>query len=181
MTDLIQESYNKLTLLPLVPASIVEYLISNNEMVFKLLYYNSPDAWNKANLTASEKRSLIYNGTGPVENYRIFLDTGQDAAMTDQISILRVSVLEFEPKNYVIGYISILIEVYCHYLVNTMDNYCVRTDSIIQSVISSLNGAEIPHTSRLYFDSSQNRRSKIFTTGTSPFRGKAAIMCSWNT
>lgn len=180
MTDLIQDSYNKLTLLPLVPASIVEYLIANNETVFKLLYWNSPDAWNKANLTTAEKRALVYNGTGPVEDYRIFLDTGQDSSMTEQISILRISVLEFEPRNHIIGYISVLIEVYCHYLLNSLSNYTIRTDAIIQSVLSTINGAEIANTSRLYFDASQNRRSKLFTIGTSPYKGKGALVCSWN-
>ncbi len=178
--DLRQESYNKLELLPLVPASIVDYLIDNNELVFKLLYYNSNDAWNKPNLTLTQKRSLIYNGSGNIEDYRIFLDVGQDVAWTDQVCILRISVLEYEPRNYVMGYISIAFEVYCHTLLNTLSNYQTRTDSIIQSVISTVNGAEIPNTSRLYFDSSQNPRSKIITVGTPPMKGKVAILCSWD-
>lgn len=180
MTDLRQESYNKLELLPLIPHSVVAYLIENNDLVFKLLKYNSPDAWEQPNLTKAEKRALIYDGVKKPEECRIFMDTGQDSAITEQISILRISVLEFVPVNYVYGYTSLGVEVYCHYLCNTLNNYQVRTDAIIQSVIATINGADIENTSRLFFDSSKNSRVKLVTVGVSPFKGKAATLCTWN-
>ena len=181
MTDYIQDNYNKLDLIPLIPHSIVAYLIDNNELLFKLLKYNTADAWSSsnANLTREEKGLLIYDGIKKVEDCRIFLDTGQDSAITSQISSLRISVVDYVPYNHVIGYCVIGVEVYCHYLINTLSDYTLRCDRIMQQVISTINGADIPNTSRLYFDASKNSKARLSTIGTSPYKGKLAILSTW--
>ena len=178
MTDIRQEDYIKLELLPLIPASVVEYLMDNNELMWKLLYYNTNDAWSKSNLTKAQKSALIYDGSDSPENFRVFLDTGQDSAITEQISILRISTVSYVPRNHIIGYYELGIEVYSHYQINTLSNYQVRTDAIIASVIGTINGANIENTSRLFFDASKNPRCKVMTIGTAPFKGKGAILCT---
>jgi hypothetical protein len=180
MTDLKQVSYNKLEQLPLIPSSIISYLITNNEEAWKLLYYNSADAWSKSNLTRQQKGLIVYDGVRRVEDCRVFLDTGADSAIVEQVSFLRIGVLDYIPVNHVIGHVSVGIECYSHYLINTMNNYQTRIDAIMHSVIETLNGADIPNMARLFFDSSFNVRSKMTTIGFSPFKGKLAVMCSWS-
>lgn len=179
MSDLKQSEYNKFTYLPDIPYKIIEYLIQNDEIIWKLLYYNSPDAWNKPNLTNSQKGELIYNGVMPETDARVFLDYGQDDAWTDQITVLRVSVLEAVPTNYIWGHLKIGFEVYPHYKINQLSNYKTRSDMIIQRLIEVLNGADIGiGVGRLYFNYQSSNKSKMFMVGSAPFKGKAIILCN---
>ena len=179
MTDLRQEEYNKFTYLPDIPYKVVEYLIDNDDTVWKLLYYNSPDAWNKPNLTASQKSDLIYDGIMPETDARVFLDYGQDESWTDEVTILRISVIEAIPTTYIWGHLKIGFEVYPHYRINQLSNYKTRSDMIIQSLISVFNGADLgTGVGRLYFNYRMSNQSRVFITGIAPFKGKGLILCN---
>lgn len=180
--DSIQASYNKYTLLPNVPYNITTYLMNNDEFIWKLLKYDTNDAWNKENLTKAEKGALIYKGIGaPVNSgFRVFFDAGMDGAWDIITTILRISPVVVIPKNYITGTQSIRFEVYTHSNINMLSNYNPRNLSIIQKLIEVLNGADIEGIGRLFFDyraSSYCRLSGI-NIGNATYKGYELIMCN---
>jgi len=179
MTGTENNSYNKFELLPKISYNCISYLIENNELIWKLLHYTTPDAWNKTNLTKAEKGALIYAGQPDETSYRVFQDTGQDISWVKECAILRISVFELIPTTYVYGNISLGAEVYAHHKVNHMSNYQTRVDTIVQQLIETLNGAEIGGLGRLYFDASEYSRSKAITIGQIPYKGKVVIFQNW--
>jgi hypothetical protein len=184
MTDLRQEDYNKFTYLPDIPYNCINYLINNNEVCWRLLKYNDPNAWkldsDHPNLTKSEKGLLIYDGLKNETDCRIFMDYGQDDSWQDQVSILKITVAEAIPTNYVWGYISIGFEIYSHYQINTLSNYKTRIAMISQNIIETFNGADLGDgIGRLYFEYSKNSRSKMILIGRAPFKGSGILMCNY--
>jgi len=178
-----EQDYNQLNLLPDIPYKIIAYLVENNDLIWKLLKYNDADAWKSDSshptLSKAEKGQLIFDGIKQETDCRVFLDTGQQSAWSDQVSILRISLFDVTPTNHIMARFSVAIEVYCHYLINTLSNYKPRDLAVIQSIIKSINGVDgIGGVGRLYFDASINPRSKITTIGKSPFKGKLALLCN---
>jgi hypothetical protein len=182
-SDIRQDSYNKLTQLPLLSYNIVSYLLANNDDAWKLLFYNDPNCWKSdlahPNLTSAQKGALVYDGIKPITECRVFLDTGMDDVWNEEACQLRVAILEFSPTNYVYGYAVVGLETYCHYKINTLSNYQTRIETLLQSVVSTLNGADVSGLGRLYFDAHVNSRSRMSTIGQPPYKGKLTVMCNW--
>lgn len=178
MTDIRQESYNKFENLPLISYSIIKYLIDNDDEIWKLLKYNSSDAWNKPVLTKAQKGALVYDGSVNETDYRVFMDVGADNSWTIEACILRISPITAIPSNYVNGILSIGTEIYCHYKINTMSNYQTRIDTITQRLIQILNGADIDNVGRLYFDTKASSVCKSIVIGAIPFKGRATVFCN---
>ncbi len=177
--DSVKLEYNKFAYLPKFPYNCITYLINNNELIWKLLKYNSPDAWDKTNLTKAQKGALIYDGSPIATNFRIFMNTGIDDSWNIEACMLRISVLGAIPNNYVWGSIEMAMEAYSHYKVDMLNNYTTRLDSIMQSLLDTFNGADIPNgVGRLYFDASKTSACKISTVGTNPYKGKVIVFCS---
>ena len=179
MTDLRQAEYNKFTYFPDIPYKIVEYLISNDETIWKLLYYNTPDAYNKPNLTSVQKGALVYNGIMPETDARVFLNFGQDEAWTEQVAMLRVSVVDAVPTTYIWGHMKISFQVFSHYKIDQLSNYKSRIDMIIQRLIEIFNGADLgTGIGRLYFNYQMSTASRVTITGNAPYKGKILVMCN---
>jgi hypothetical protein len=176
--DIVQSSYNKYTNLPDLPYNCISYLMQNNELIWKLLKYNDAKAYEKSDLTFTEKAALIYSGQDNASSFRVFMDVGADDSILGEITILRISVLELVPSNYVYGYVTMGMETYTHYKTNTLANYKTRLDTILQQLIETFNGAEITGLGRLYFDARATARSKTTIIGTIPYKGKALTMCN---
>ena len=61
--------------MPNIPQNCCYKLINENEIVWKLLKYNTNDAWKMPNLTKEEKIALIYPGTPEYEeDYNVYFD-----------------------------------------------------------------------------------------------------------
>lgn len=175
MSDLIQ-SYNTYQGYPDIPFNCISYLLDNNEDVWKLLKYNDPRAYAKPNLTSTEKGNLIYNGDFVnINDFRVFMDTGQDDAVLSETTILKISTVELIPTNYVYGMVTIAMEVFTHYKCSQLANYRTRLDSIIQSLIQTFNGSDIKNVGRLYFDQRASARTRAYAIGSIPYKGKCII------
>jgi len=175
-------SYNTFEPFPLVSYNVITHLMENNELLWKLLKYNDPDAWKSnsehPNLTKAEKGALIYDGQfQKLNNFRVFLDIGQDQAFTKEACIHRVSPVDLYATNYVYGDLVLGLEVYCHYEINMMSNYQTRTDAVTQQLIETLNGAEIEGVGQLFFDRTRYG-GKSSVIGQIPFKGRGTIMCN---
>ena len=170
---------NTLELMPLIPYNIINYLVENNELIWKLLKYNESNAWEQDNLTKAEKGALIYAGQVNMEDYRVFLDSGQDNSWTIESCILRIYTLQAFPTNQVVARLQIAFEIYCHYKISTMSNYQTRVDTIAQQIIETVHGAEVGGVGKLYFNAMRGSGCKIQEIGSIPFRGKGIVMCNW--
>ena len=176
--DTRQEEYNKFGNFANISFLCIEYLMDNDEEIWKLLKYNNPDSWRGANLTKAEKAALVYDGSPNETDYRIFLDLAQDNSWTIEACILRISPTLAVPVNYVWGVMCVGFEVFCHYKTNTLSNYTTKIDSVSQRLIEVFNGAEIPTLGRLYFDYKASNNSRLLTIGSIPFKGRALVMCT---
>jgi hypothetical protein len=170
-------SYNLYTNLPHFSYICIKHLLAENELIFKLLKYNTPDAWSKTNLSASEKAALIYQGQNQMENYHIFMDNGQSDAWTKETSVLRIYPWEAYPNNRTIGLVTMCFEVYSHYLINHLDNYTTRVDTIVQQLIEEFNGFNMGEVGRLEFNNRMGSISlKALGSGQVPYSGKYILM-----
>ena len=170
-------SYNLYTGLPLLPYLCIKHLLDDNELIFKLLYYNTSDAWDESNLSLSQKTGMIYQGKELMEDYNIFVDSGQSDAWTKQKTILCIYPISIDPQNRSVGTISLCFEVYSHFLINQLTNYTTRIDSIIQQLIKEFNGYNLGEVGRLEFNRSMGGIPQRLTEkGVSPYKGKYIIL-----
>ena len=183
----IQSAYNKYTLLPKVSYNIATYLMNNTnaELIWRLLYYTTNDAWNiniHPNLTKAQKGALIYKGDGMVNDYRVFFDAGMDNAWTTSNAMLRISPVTLDPTTYVYGIQCIRFEVYSHSTISMLSDYTARSLSIVQKLIEVLNGAEIDGIGQLFFNKKASNYCRVtgINIGNATYKGYELIMCNQN-
>lgn len=175
----IDSVYNSYSQYPMFSHNCISYLIENDDEIWKLLKYTSPDAWSKNTLTKDEKASLVYSGQPDETQFRVFMDVGADDSWKINACILRVSPLTIIPSNHIYGRVTMGFEVYSHYKINHLSNYTTRIDSIIQRLLYIFNGTEIGGLGRLYFDIRGGSACRMSTIGAIPMKGKALVMCNW--
>jgi len=174
--NLRRSGYNKFATLPLLSKNCIDYLIENDEDIWKLLKHNTPDAWNKPDLSLIEKTSLIYSGQEDTTLYRVFMDNGTPDAWKVEDTILRISPYAIVPENKTVATVSILFEVYSHYKINTLSNYQTRVDTIVSRLLEVLNGIEIGTLGQLYFDKMGAYDARVYQASQIPFKGKNMLM-----
>lgn len=165
------------------PYRCVKYLMDNDEVIWKLLRYNDPEAWNKPNLTMAEKAALIYKGSDNTADYRVFMSRGQPDAQTFTDCQIRIANYSIFPENRVYGTMSLVFECYCHYKISHLSNYKIRTDMIMKRFIQVFNGATIPRDDggggaigKLFFDRVGSESNRLELGGQLPFAGSWLIM-----
>lgn len=133
---------------------IIEQLIKNNDDIWRLLKYNTPDALNKDFLTLEEKRGLIFEGTTnpDAEDYRVFRQPFLDDAFDSQVSQLRVYLLTMNPENRSVGTVGMALECVCHNKILSLSNYENRLEVMVQQLLQTLNGIEVGGIGELVFD-----------------------------
>lgn len=169
-------SYAIYTLLSKISYNCYEYLMNNNQLIWKLLKHDQADAWNMPDLTVEEKAALIYKGQDDLTEARAFLDVGQPDVWTKEICIIRISPHTIFPDNRVVGNLSVIFEVFSHYKINHLTNYTVRTDVITQQFIETFNGINIGGVGRLFFDRLGSYDNRMEVGGQLPFKGRWLIM-----
>ena len=171
------EAYNQYKGFPLLAYTCISHLLDVNETIFKLLYYSTPDAWDKSDLSDATKRGMIYRGQEGMEDYRIFQDSGQSDAWTKQTTALCIYPISIDPTNRSIGITSMCFEVYSHYLINHLSNYTTRIDAILQQLIEVFNGYNLGEAGRLEFNQHMGGISQRMTEkGVAPYKGKYIIL-----
>ena len=140
--------YNKLSSLSKIPYKIVEKLaVSNNEDLWKALYYNDYNCLSKKNLTFKEKINLIWKNENDENNYRIFLKPLISSELVNSMAQLRINKVNISPDN---AYNSIVLYEFTIVtgekiaLIEDRDGIPVpRVDFIEQELIKELNGIDI--------------------------------------
>jgi hypothetical protein len=150
--------YNQYVGFAQIPYKIMEYLMVSNSTIWKLLKYNQSNALQQADLTAAEKRALVYGGQ-PVttENnpYRLFTVRFIDDAMTAEMTHLHIYMNRVVPSNAQVGSIDICFDVFCHNKIAVLSypNYKPnRYDVMFEELMKTLNGKDVDTLGRLYFN-----------------------------
>lgn len=173
-------AYNNFGLFSKLSYNCIKYLMSNNELIWKLLKYTSPDAWNKSNLTQEEKAELIYAGQQDSSQYNVFMDTKQPDVLMKEVTMLRISPHYAVGVNRTVGYIEVSMEVFSHYKINHMSNYQTRIDTIAEELLALFNGCDIGGIGLLVFNKMADQSSRLFETGQIPFAGKQIIFSTFS-
>lgn len=170
-------AYNQFNDYDEIPYQIINHLMDNNELIWKLLKHDTPDAYLQSNLTKPEKAKLVYNGEEVTTDYRVFMDVGQPDAVTKEMTLLRISHWHISPKNRTTGIITMSFQVYAHYKINHLSNYKTRNDVVINQLIKTMNGVQIKGgLGVLYFDGKRELTDRMIVTGQIPFIGKQLFM-----
>lgn len=156
----------------------ISHLINSNELIWKLLKYSEPDAWQKNNLTREEKVELIYKGQADASEFHVFMDTKQPDVYTLETTILRISPYMAYGRNRTVGYVEIAMEVFSHHKINHLSNYQTRVDTIIAELFRTFNGADVGGIGLLSFNQMADKGARLFSTGQIPFGGKTIIFAS---
>ena len=174
----IEDPYAKYKEMPKLAYRIIELLMQSEkaELLWKLLKYDEPDAWQKPNLTMQEKAALIYPGGEHQEDYHVFMDFTMDDSTYKETTYLRIYPLNIIPTNRTVGICSVNFEVFTHSKLNHLSDYTTRIDDIIQILLDVLNGAEISNMGCLFFDKSRSSDNEIVTIGMKPYKGKMLTM-----
>lgn len=151
-------NFNQYTNLENICYKIVEYLMLNNERLWKVLQYNSNDALLKDNLTIQQKRALIYTGNSISKDYRVFFQPYLDDSFLEECAMIRVYPVSLYPDNYLTGTVYIAIETISHVkIVNVLSDDDIapvksRETIMLHEVIKTLNGSEVNGVGLLQFN-----------------------------
>lgn len=140
--------YNQLTSLSKIPYKIVENLAkSNNENLWKALYYSEYECLSKKNLTFREKMNLIWKNENDENSYRVFLKPLVSSELDKATVQLRINKINISPSD---RYESIILYEFMVLtgekiaLIEDEDGIPVpRVDYIEQELIKELNGKDI--------------------------------------
>lgn len=171
-------AYAKYELVPDISYNIISHLIKADsaEIIWKLLKDNSNNAWSIGNVSQEEKRKMIYDGSEFASDFNVFIDSGMDDAITEEKTYLRIYPYYGTPTTRSNGIIDIAFEIMSHYKINTLSNYRTRTDTILQSLLETLNGVDIGGVGFMFFDTNGSRSDKFQSIGISPYKGKMLVM-----
>lgn len=173
-----KEAYSKLTGFRYYSYNCINYLLDENENIWKLMYYDQADAMNKPNLTKDQKRAMIYKGQQDETLYNVFASEKQTNAWLRETSILRIFPHSVIADNRTINTTVMVFDVYTHYRVDTLEDATTRTDTIIEELVDLFNGANIGGLGRLTFNSATARNTKIYDAGQIPYGGKRLLMAT---
>lgn len=146
------QSYNSYTSLRSVCYKIIEYLMLNNDELWKLLKYNTEDALFKENLTMKEKAALIYTGKGDSSDFRVFRSPYIDDVFDKECAQLRIYMESISPDNPVYGTLDVNLEVVSHIKIVDLANYENRLEIMLQQLLQTLNGVYIGGIGKFVFD-----------------------------
>lgn len=173
-------AYNDFQQFNVLSYNCIKYMINNNELIWKLLKYTSPDAWNKPDLTQEEKAALIYAGQQDSSKFNVFMDGKQPDVLMDECTLVRIMPNYALGQNRTIGIIEISMEVFSHYKINHLSNYTTRIDTIAGELLALFNGINVGALGLMAIDRMIDQSSRLFQAGQIPFGGKQIIFATYS-
>lgn len=158
--------YNEFNPIDSATKNIVDYLVLNNENIWKLLYYIKPNVMplSQPNLTQEQKAAMICTDPYATNNNvdkNILFQTTIDEAFSTEIPQIRIEVGDIVPIDRVRGYMYIDFQVI---VPNKQDIFTAsynpvarRTDAIFRELAKTFNGVDIPNSkfqSKMFLDRS---------------------------
>lgn len=173
-------AYNDFRQFSRLSYNCIKFLMQNNELVWKLLKYTDPAAWNKTDLTQEEKAALIYSGQQDTSMYNVFMDGKQPDVLVIETTLLRIMPHYAVGLNRTVGYIEVSMEVFSHYKINHLSNYTTRIDVITEELLATFNGSNVGGLGLMSFDKMADQSSRLFQAGQIPFGGKQLIFSTYS-
>ena len=158
--------YNQFGAIDNATKVITDYLVQNNENLWKLLYYIDPDVLPLAerNLSVQEKAKMI--ATNPYEvnesvDKNILFITTIDEAFSCAIPQLRMEIGDVVPIDAYRAYMNIdfqiVVPIKQDIFTASYNNVARRSDAIFRELAKSLNGKIIPNSNfygKMFMDKS---------------------------
>jgi hypothetical protein len=173
-------AYNDFRQFSKLSYNCIKFLMDNNELVWKLLKYTDPEAWNKANLTQEEKAALIYSGQQDTSEFRVFMDGKQPDVLVKEITLIRIMPHTAIGLDRTLGLIEVSMEVFSHYKINHLSNYKTRIDVIAEELLATFNGSNVGALGLMSFDKMADQSSRLFQAGQIPFGGKQLVFSTYS-
>lgn len=173
-------AYNDFRQFSKLSYNCISKMIEENELIWKLLKYPDPDAWDKPSLTREEKAALIYSGQQDSSQFRVFMDGKQPDVLMDECTLVRIMPHYAVGLNRTVGYIEMNFEIFSHYKINHLSNYQTRIDTIAGELLALFNGSDVGGLGLLAFDKMMDESSRLFEAGQIPFGGKQIIMSTYS-
>lgn len=146
--------------------AITDYLINNNEDLWKLLYYTKPNVLplEQPNLTLKQKTKMICTDVYAVNNNvdkNILFQTQVGEALKTAIPQVRIEIGDVVGFTPYTGYMYIDFQIVVpnkqDLFVAPYSNIARRSDAIFRELVKTLNGVYIPNTSfngKMFLDTS---------------------------
>ena len=159
--------YNSMSALPFIPYRIMKHLALNEEILWKLLKYNTYDALSKPDLTFQEKMALIWARDDKQEKYSVFFTNLVEDAITESKTIMKL--YKFFADTDSIYLANVVYQMDFLYGGNmAMVEYegvsVPRDDLLVSRILTTLNGQYVGGVGNLQFNTQMSRYSSVKTT-----------------
>lgn len=151
--------YNSMSQLPTVPYNILTYLAKEEQILWKLLAYNSYDALTQPDLTFSQKLNLLWK-TGPQEQCGVFFTNLVEDAISESKCILKIYNYYIHANQLYTGTVVYAFDFLYGgqmSLVNYNGVPVSRGDLFINRILTLLNGVEVGGVGKLTFFDDMSR------------------------
>jgi hypothetical protein len=173
-------AYNDFSQFSKLSYNCIKLMMDENESIWKLLKYTSPDAWSKPNLTQEEKAALIYAGQQDSSKFNVFMDGKQPDVLVNEVTLIRIMPYYAIGMNRTIGVIEVSMEIFSHYKINHLSNYTTRIDAITGDLLALFNGVDVGALGLMALDRMIDQSSRLFQVGQIPFGGKQLIFSTYS-
>lgn len=172
MIEVCENEYNKFEAIDSATKTIVDYLVLNNEDIWKLLYYIKPNELplSMPNLTRTQKSKMICTdpyATNENVDKNILFQTVTDEAFSTAIPQIRIEIGDIVPLDRVRAYMYIDFQIV---VPNKQDIFTApyngvarRSDAIFRELAKTFNGIDVPNSkfySKMFLDRSSNAGRK---------------------
>lgn len=172
MIEVCENEYNKFEAIDSATKTIVDYLVLNNEDIWKLLYYIKPNELplSMPNLTRTQKSKMICTdpyATNDNVDKNILFQTVTDEAFSTAIPQIRIEIGDIVPLDRVRAYMYIDFQIV---VPNKQDIFTApyngvarRSDAIFRELAKTFNGIDVPNSkfySKMFLDRSSNAGRK---------------------
>jgi hypothetical protein len=148
-----------MSMLPNIPYNILTYLAKEEQILWKLLAYNSYDALSKPDLTFSEKMDLIWK-EGPQEPYSVFMTNIIDDAIPESKSILKIYNYYIHAKDLYLAPTVYAFDILYGPKMSLVEYNGIpvsRADLFVNRILTLLNGVEVGGVGKLVFFDDMSR------------------------
>lgn len=161
-----EKTYNQFAAVDNATKTIVDFLFSNNENLWKLLYYIEPNVLplSQPALTPDIKRNMICKDPYATNNNvdkNILFQTVSDEAFSTAIPQLRIEIGDIVPIDPYRAFMNIDFQIVVpnkqDVFVAPYNSVARRTDAIFRELAKTLNGVHIPNSnfySKMFMDRS---------------------------
>lgn len=148
-----------MSMLPNIPYNILTYLAKEEQILWKLLAYNSYDALSKPDLTFSEKMDLIWK-EGSQEPYSVFMTNIIDDAIPESKTILKIYNYYIHAKDLYLAPTVYAFDILYGPKMSLVDYNGIpvsRADLFVNRILTLLNGVEVGGVGKLVFFDDMSR------------------------